>query len=273
LGAGLAWVGLEWRTRRGIAARFETEFARRVLGQLRANGSFKRWRWGMAAAAAGSVYLGVALTQQLPFVQSHHAQQRELARAAFVLAGWRHQPAADFRQRSYPPAAWLQQRAAGGAPQAQLVGAWQLLRGAGGWATDAGAAGPWLDRAEQVASQDPLWKAAKALHAVNQEAMPNVIKAAAEDLGRAADQGLVEARFWQARLYLADNSPLFDARRGVQLLQQAADRQHARAAHLLGERYAKGEGVRRDVGAARRYLLQAAGSGLVETREALQRLK
>ena len=273
MGAGLAWVALEWRTRRRIGSRFESGFAARVLGQLRANGSFKRWRWGMAAAAVGSVYLGVTLTQQLPFVQSHHAQQRELARAASVLAGWRQQPAADFRQRSFPPNAWLKQQAAAGDTQAQLVLAWQLLLGASGVAKDIDAAGPWLDRAEPRASQDPLWKAAKALHAVNQEAMPDVIRAAADDLGRAADQGLVEARFWQARLHLADNSPLFDARRGVQLLQQAADAQHARAAHLLGERYAKGEGVRRDVGAARRYLMQAAGSGLVEAGEALQRLK
>jgi hypothetical protein len=272
-GAAGVWAGLEWFTRRRIGTRFDPEFARRVMAQLRADGGFRRWRIGVAAAAACAAWLGATVTEQLPFVRSYHAQKQELARAGFVLAGWSQQPVADFRQRSYPPRAWLHERAEDGDTRAQLVLAWQLLLGASGMPKDVDAARRWIDRAQATASRDPLWSAAKALYDVNQEVTPDVIRAAADDLGRAADAGVVEARFWQARIYLAENSPMYDLRRGMQLLQQAADRRHTRAAFQLGERYAKGEGVRRDPLAARRYLTQAAADGLPEAREALAALR
>jgi TPR repeat protein len=41
---------------------------------------------------------------------------------------------------------------------------------------------------------------------------------------------------------------------------------------MLGNKLAKGEDTRRDVRAARRYLQQAAGKGLTEANEALQKL-
>lgn len=272
-GAAGFWVGLEWFTRRRIGARFDREVARRVLAQLRADGGFRRWRIGMAVAVIGTAWLGSTLTQQLPFVRSYHAHKQELARAGFVLAGWNQQPLADFRQRSYPPREWLQERAEDGDTRAQLVLAWQLLLGASGVPKDVDAARRWIDRAQAGASRDPLWSAAKALYEVNQEVTPDVIRAAADDLGRAADAGVVESRFWQARIYLAENSPTYNRQRGVQLLQQAADRRHTRAAHQLGELLAKGEGVRRDPAAARRYLTQAAADGLPEAREALAALR
>lgn len=49
LGGAVAWFGLEWLTRRRIARRFEADFGKRVVQQLAANGSIKRWRMGVGA--------------------------------------------------------------------------------------------------------------------------------------------------------------------------------------------------------------------------------
>jgi TPR repeat protein len=56
-------------------------------------------------------------------------------------------------------------------------------------------------------------------------------------------------------------------------LVQAAQQQHAHAALLLGQELARGERLRRDPNAARRWLQQARQAGLPEAQTALDRLR
>jgi TPR repeat protein len=261
LGGGVvAWGVLEWRTRRRIAKRFESEFAQRVLGQLHANGSVKRWRMGIGLAAPLAVWLAMYGTA-------------DLAQAELVLSQWAHLGDPDLRLRTYPSRKMLDQKAEAGDARAQVILAWQLLLGASGATKDVEAAGRWLDMAQARVGQEPLWQAAKAVYVLNQDSMPDAIRGAAQGLGRAADRGLVEARYWEARIYLEERSPAFDAKRGLQTLARAADQNHAHAALSLGERLAAGQGTRRDVPAARRYLQRAAGAGLPEALESLGKLR
>lgn len=271
-GAAAIWLVLEWLTRRRIARRFEAGFGRRVLDQLKANGSVKRWRIGLAVAAPLAAVLAIQGTGMLPFVRSHHALQQARADAQMLLAQWPMQFEPDLRLRSYPAAAVLEEQAQAGHAQAQVILAWQKLLGAGGATKDVAGAARLLEQAAPRAGQSGLWQAAKAVLLLNQEAMPDDIRAAAQDLDRVADKGLVEARYWQARILLAEQSPLRDARQGLRLLTQAADQGHAHAALMLGKKLAKGEDTRRDVRNAHRYLQLAAGKGLTEANEALQKL-
>ena len=132
------------------------------------------------------------------------------------------------------------------------------LLGAGGATKDVAGAARLLEQAAPQARESSLWQAAKAVQLLNQEALPDDIRAAAQDLDRAADKGLVEARYWQARILLAEQSPLHDARQGLRVLTQAADKGHAHAALMLGNKLAKGEDTRRDVRAYRQSELDCA---------------
>lgn len=272
-GALLGWGALEWLMRRRISRHFTPAFAARVLSQLAANGSRRRWRLGVGTVALAAAALGVVGTQHLPFVASQRQAQQDMGQAQALLARWHHQASADFRQRQYPSRALLDRQVAEGDTRAQLILAWQLLLGAGGAGKDVPAAGALLEQARGRAASDPLWQAARALHVLNQEAMPDAIRVANADLGKAADRGLVEARYWQARIYLEERSPAFNSRRGLQALTQAADQGHARAALMLGERLAAGRGIQRDVNAARRHLQRADDEGLAEARSALATLR
>lgn len=263
LGGGvLAWFGLEWLTQRRIRRPFEGDYGRRLVAQLRANGSVRRWRVGMVTAGAAAALGAAHVVPWLPYVGDHQRQQRDVAAVQAQLAQWGRQATPDFRLRPYPPQPALLARAEAGDTRAQLVLAWRLLLGAGGVGKDVAAAGDWLERARPAASGDNLWRAAHAVQVLNQDALPDAIRAAAADLGRAADAGLVEARYWEARIYLMPGSPLHDPRRAQQALTQAAQLGHANAALLLGQRLASGDGLRRDPAAARRWLQQAGAAGL-----------
>jgi TPR repeat protein len=216
----------------------------------------------MAMGAAVAVWLAMTGVQLLPFVRSHQAEQRDLGQANQLLDQWFAQSSVDLRQRSYPSARLLANRAEAGDRRAQLILAWQLLLGAGGTVKDVASAGLWLEKGSAPAGQNSLWLAAKAVHVLNQDITPDAIRAAAADLHQAAERGVVEARFWEAGIYLEERGPAYDLKRGIQTLTQAADQRHARAALALGERFAKGQGVRRDTAAARRYLQIAALAGL-----------
>ena len=272
-GTAIGWGILEWLTRRRIATRFTPEFAARVMSQLAENGSHRQWRLGVSAAAIAAAILGVMGAQQLPFVHHQQRTPQESAQSDELLAGWHQQASADFRQRQYPARAVLDRMVKQGDTRAQLILAWQLLLGAGGAAKDVAVAGELLEQARGRAAGDPLWQAARAVHLLNQEAMPDAIREANADLGKAADHGLVEARYWQARIYLEERSPVFDAPLGLRALTLAADQGHARAALMLGERLAAGRGTQRDVNAARRYLQRAADDGLADARSALAMLR
>lgn len=83
----------------------------------------------------------------------------------------------------------------------------------------------------------------------------------------------MEARFWEACIYLEERSPAYDAKLGLRTLVRAADQNHAHAALSLGERLAVGRGTKRDVPAARRYLQRAADAGLPAALDALGKLR
>lgn len=270
--ATVAWLTLEWITRRRIAQRFEARFGQRVLKQLKANGSIKRWRIGLAVAAPLSVILAIQGTAMLPFVRNNHALLQARADAEMQITQWPTQFEPDLRLRSYPAVAVLEEQANAGITQAQLILAWQKLVGAGGIQKDLEGAARLLQQAAPQAGETGLWKTAQAVLLLNQESTPDDIRAAAQDLNHAADNGLVEARYWHARILLADQSPLRDPRRGLHMLAEAADKGHAHAALMLGKKIAKGEGVRRDARSARRYLQQAEAKGLREATDALQSL-
>lgn len=273
IGATLIWMVLEWQTRQRIAKRFEHDLARRVLRQLAANGSVGRWRIGISVAAFLVVGLMISSVSQLPFVRNIQTEQRERTQSDQVLSQWATQSTSDFRMRNYPSRQMLDEKAQAGDARAQLILTWQLLLGAGGASKDVEAAGKWLSQPQTQATKDPLWQAARAVYILNQDAMPDAIRTAENDLDQAAKQGLVEASFWQARIYLEEHSPLHDMERGISLLTRAADNYHAHAALNLGQRLANGEGVSRDSAAARRYLQSASVAGLPEATAALAKLR
>ena len=271
--AGLAWGVLEWLTRRRIGRRLKSDLAPRVLGQLHANGSVWRWRIGVGLAATLTISLAILITGLLPITRNYQAAQRELTQAKLVLSQWVHQAQPDFRLRNYPVRSVLEQEAAKGDARAQLVLAWKLLLGADASPKDVEAAGKWLNKAASQTRSDPIWQAAKAVYVLNQEPLPETIQLAAQELDHAADQGLVEARYWEARIYLTDRSPVFDLQRGLILLTQAADQNHAHAALYLGKRLAARQGSRRNVSRARHYLQIAANAGLPQAQKALNNLR
>lgn len=273
-GGMLVWFIIEWMTRRRIAGRFEADFSRRVLGQLKANGSIKRWRIGMAIGASLAVILAVYTTQQLPFVRNMHAEKHEMANARHILERWFFQTPPDWRQRTYPSRKMLEAQAEAGVWRAQMILGWQLLLGAGGAAKDVERAGYWLDKAEAETHKSAGWKAAKAIQALHQEATLDEVRTASKQLKEAADTAdFVEARYWEARTYLDKRSPVYNLKYGIQALTQAANKNHAHAALMLGEHFAATEGGIRDPNAARRYLQRAAEAGLVQANAVLATLK
>lgn len=271
--AMLFWIVLDLLTRRQLAKHFEKGFGDRVLAQLRATGSVNRWRWGMGIASLLTASLAIWGTSQVPFITKHRSEVNDMAQAALVLTQWPLQQQVDFRLRKYPSRKMLEEKAAGNDPKAQLILAWQLLLGADGASKDVEAAGKWLNLSQSRAEKEPLWQAAHAVWLLNQDSMPDAIKAAAQNLKMAADHGLIEARFWEARIYLEERSPLYDLKRGLHTLTMAADHHHAHAALNLGERMSSGIGLPRNSNSARRYLQHAANAGLSEARMALDKLR
>lgn len=269
----VAWFMLEWDARRRIAQTFSIEVAHRVLQQISANGSAMRWRIGMMIALSASLATGLHLTQTLPWVQGHQKSQQMATLTERSMDNWAQQNVADFQLRSYPTSLFLRQRAEQGDSQARLVLVWQLLLGAGATKDVAGAAA-WLAKAPANSAKDPLWRSAHALSLLNQESKPADIRKAAQELDQAANQGVIEARYWEARIYLAEQSPLHNISLGMKKLTQAADRGHAHAALTLGQRYAEGrDGIRRDLNKARHYLELALSQGLGEAKEMLKALR
>ena len=271
--AACAWLVLEWGARRRIACQFATELAMRVCAQLQENGSVKRWRIGIGAGAALAVTLAISGVLLLPAVRAMHTEKREMANAKGDIERWYLQSANDWQQRQYPSRTMLEREAGTGNWRAQLLIGWQLLLGAGGGTKDVAQAGAWLDKAATNASSTLLWKAAKAIQALHEEATPAQVRAASTSLKQAADNGFVEARYWEARTYLDPRSPVHDGARGVKALAQAADKNHAHAALMLGQRFVEEPGGKHNKQRARHYLQIAAQGGLAKANEALAVLK
>ncbi len=258
--AGLFLV-LEWVTRRRIRARFEPAIADRIVTQIGASGAARKVRGVALAVAAGAVAAALAGTQQLPWVRAARQQQAQAQQLRQDLAQW-FMAAPDLKVRRYPDAGLLRAASDQGDTQAQLVLAWAQLLGTPAIPKDVPSATAWLDKAAATRPADPLLHTARDVAALNSDTLPAALRATTADLQAQANAGVVEARYWLARVQVAPNSPTFNLQAGLRALTQAADAGHASAALALGTRYADGDGVRRDPVRARRYLDEAARSGL-----------
>jgi hypothetical protein len=272
-GGGLVWLVLEWWTRRRIARHFEGDYGQRVIAQLKNQGNIRRWRIGMAVALPACMLSALVATAMLPPVQALRQTYRDELQSDGLLQEWLSFGAAvDLQQRRYPAHAQLIKKAEQGNQQAIVVLAWELLLGANHTPKNVAEAGRWLDRVRPEITQSTYWNTAKAVQVLNEDSTPEALRKAASDLSEASDKGFAEASYWLARLYLAANSPLRDERQGIHYLTKAADKYHVHAALLLGQKYAQGEGLKRNSNTARRYLERAFTGGLPEAQEALKAL-
>lgn len=270
--AVVLWAGLEWWARRRVTRCFPAALAARVAAQIRDSGTRRRWRLGglLALAVAGTGLTAGVL--QLPWVRRLHGERDAQAALLVALRTWPRQLPADFSLRQYPSEEQLQRAQAQGLPEAGVIRAWRALAPPPGRAVDWAAAATWLR--DDAVGRQPLGRVARAVLALQQAETPLAQRRAAlAVLNDAASASMVEARYWQARALLESAPPLRDAAMGLRHLTQAADRQHARAALLLGLRLAQGSDGRRDVGRARRYLTQAQRAGLPEAEAALRGLR
>lgn len=270
----LSWFVFEWLTRRRLAKRFEDNIAPRILTQLRINGSIKRWRMRMTIAILVANVAGVVVANTLPQIHLRHQGLSTQAENDQLLDLWFEKNAAiDVHQRQYPVNAYLFKEAESGNDKAIIVLAWKLLLGAGDASKNVNEAKRWLEKASEATKRNSVWKIAWAVQTINRDAMPDEIKAASQILRNTSGLEEIEARYWLARVYLAEHSPIHDARLGLNLLTRAADLRHAHAAFLLGQKYAKGDGVAQNSHTARRYLLTAAEAGLLQAKDALNQLR
>ena len=154
--------------------------------------------------------------------------------------------------------------------KARLMLAWAYTLGADGRSKD-------LRQAQQQLV-GPLGKTrdGKVIQAVillNQDATPAQIMQAATDLDMAAQAGMVEARYWRARIAIAQQGPLYNPRQGMEAMRQAAEQGHGHAAFVLGRIYAEGRHEQpKDIQKARKYLTQAQTAGVAEAVPLLARL-
>ncbi len=266
------WAITEAITRRRISKHFSNGFGPRVISQLLANGSIRRWRIMAAAASTVAAATMVFGSQYLSSPNRPSSSSQSTASTAQQLVTWDRQ-GPDLSLRTYPGRIGLDEEITRGNERARLVLAWQLLLGANKASKDINTAAQILQYPfSQTIRNDPLWSTAKAVLILNQEATPDALRGALRQLDQAAERGFVEARYWQARVLIAQHSPLFNARQGLVLLQQAADGKHAHAALTLGELLATGKLGQQDKPLARNYLEQARKAGLPEAKTALEKL-
>lgn len=252
--AVLGWRALEWRAQARMRRIFPGRIGERALCQLESNCTVKRWRLAILLAGGVAVFGAVGLAAQVPAVERAQEARGDAELMELELTRWATQPVRDLRQRSYPPTELLTAFAERGDTRAQLVLVWQQLLGAGA-EKDLPAAARWLAKAPASLDADPLWLSARAVLQLSRSRQLKEIRAASKQLAQAAGQGLVEARYWEARCYLDEDSPLRDIKLGTDKLTQAADAGHGHAALELAKMYGRGRnGLRRDMGKARHYL-------------------
>jgi TPR repeat protein len=125
-----------------------------------------------------------------------------------------------------------------------------------------------LDSAPTQNRNDPLWRSARAVYTLNQEVKPEELRIAMKELSQAASQGIIEATYWEAQIYMAEHSNTYNPAVGLQKLLHAAGRNHAHAALALGKVYSQGaKGIKRDIVKSKHYLEQARVLGLTESAE------
>ena len=268
LGVGvLAWLLVDWQARQGLARSLQIPEGDRLLRPLRRSAVVRQWQLKSLAAAALVALASAGAMTRLPQIR----QQTEQAEAARTLTrqldAWLATEGKDYRLRHYPTAAELDQAIAQTPPdpRAQLVRAWQLLLGTHGVSPDPRAAERMLhslDREPGLAGAAVVAQARVTL-ALNSRSAATLL-AAVSTLESLPDPDQPEGLYTLALLQL---SPVLSARlggaeRGLSTLQQAADLGHASACFELGRRLASGNGLRRDLVAAKRYLGYAQAKGV-----------
>jgi TPR repeat protein len=89
-------------------------------------------------------------------------------------------------------------------------------------------------------------------------------------VGAAANEADAERLFQEGfRHFSGPLGPATDRASGAQLVQQAAELGHPKAEYLLSQLFAKGDGVTRDLAAARDWQLRAAKHGIIEAQMAV----
>ena len=274
----LAWTVAEWQLRQRLARSLQVPQADRLLRPLRRSAAVRRWQLKTLAAAALVALASAAAVGRLPQIRQQTAQAQATSALARQLDAWLVSEGKDYQLRQYPEAAALEQALAQTPvdPRAQLVRAWQLLLGLGGSRPDPQAAERLLAglvKDPDLASAAVVGQA-RATLALNGRSA-TALQAAASTLGALPDPHQPEALYTLALLQLqpALSARLGGVQPGLATLQHAADLGHASACFELGRRLASGNGLRRDLVAARRYLGYAQAKGVPGAAEFAARLR
>lgn len=279
LGLGmLAWTVVEWQLRQRLARSLQVPQADRLLHPLRRSAAVRRWQLKTLAAAALVALASAAAVDRLPQIRQRTAQAQATSALDRQLDAWLVSEGKDYQLRQYPEAAALEQALAQTPldPRAQLVRAWQLLLGPGGSRPDPQAAERLLAGLVQhphLASAAVVGQA-RATLALNGRSA-TALQAAAATLDALPDPHQPEALYTLALLQLqpALSARLGGVQPGLATLQHAADLGHASACFELGRRLASGNGLRRDLVAARRYLGYAQAKGVPGAADLAARLR
>ena len=155
---------------------------------------------------------------------------------------------------------------------ARTILAWKNMLGVGILQDIDGASALLAQSLPETNSEDYLL-VARAVLTMHQMVKPDALRAAARNLDLAASRGMLEARYWEARLYLADHSALKNTNLGFRKLELAASNGHAHASYYLGVLLMEGHGIAKDFVKARKFLNFAQSKGVLEAQSALAKIK
>lgn len=267
----VSWIGVEFATRWRIRKHFPGTSGARMLAQIDATGLPARLRGiALGAAVAGS-FVAMWCINSLPHERLRQAEEISTKHLKATLKDWHSSSQADLRLRTYPALATLRKSAAAGNADAGVVLGWQLVLGAGGVPKDVPEATHLFNSAAEKIPRDALVQTGQVVALLNSDAKPQALRDGLATLRQSEAGGLVEARYWRARLQLAEQSPVYDLRAGVKAMNEAADLGHASAAFEMSKRFASGNGVRIDKTRAAAYLHRAEAAGLPEAKAQLAR--
>lgn len=264
-GGAVVWGATEILSEGRIRRKFEEAVADHVIARAHTSGSFMKWR----LLALAGIVAGTLMGAWLPWKMNQSDTAKGFASAGGVMAfeQWQAQ-APDVAARRFPERKQLQARAHAGDPDAQLMLAWGLTLGAGGIEKNV----PEARRLSDKLPASPDTALLKAVITLHQDVERQKIVDAAAVLARAANAGVVEARYWHARTLLMRQSPIYNPARGIVEMGNASAQGHGRAALAAGRIHAEGNGTPRDVNLARWHLRKAQAAGLEEAARLLEKL-
>lgn len=267
----LAWLAADLVTRQRLRQVFGLPLGERLLRPLKTSASRRRAQRFAVIAGAIVALVAASGTAQLPPVKERSRHASDVAHFDTIVNDWYSRSDRDFALRAYPPTDLLRSAVEQGDLRARVIYAWKLLLGVDNTLVDTRDADRLLHRSftdSQVAAAARIGQARAALALGNRSSLQSSILGL-EALHDPALQPEVNYTLGLIRLTPAMAGVPGSAAQGLASLQQAADAGHASACLELGRRLAAGNGINRDVAAARRYLDKAAGQGLPGARQAL----